>query len=364
MKNETAQTALFTDQRQHKSVHVIGIGDAGCRAASTIWQRKISGVGVTCIDTDALSLEGSRGDRKILLGAATLHGFGSGGDTRAVAMAAKDQLEVLSELTSAAECVIVIAGLTGGTGSGASPVICDALKRSGKLVVAVPIAPLEFEPIATHLAASDTLGRLTETSDAVVEVVRTGHGSIDSRSASSSLALHRLFDADRNYIASLTTAISTIVNSAPDRCEANSGDLRAVLSSGTAAVFGSAAGVGHMGAAEAARASLDSALAETVITPGSRLFERAVVLIESGPDITVSHIATVTSLIEDRIGSAAELHTAVRRSRLLGSSVRVSFIGSLRSARRNPVATSASQQTSHLQLVPPRNSYERIAVGS
>lgn len=334
MLTDTLQTALFNEPADHRPVHVIGIGDAGCRITSEIWRRKIRGVGVTCIDTDAMSLDRSFADGTMLLGAATMHGFGSGGDSKAVARAVVERSAAIGELVSGATCVLVIAGLAGGTGSGAAPAIAEVVRSSGVLTVGISIAPLEFEPILTHIAAAESLERFKVSCDGVFEI--TGHTRDRSQQGpvEVDVTLHRIFSEERSCAAAFVGTISTIVNAGPDRCDANPGDLRAILRDGLSAVFGSGTGFGHTGAAEATQTCLDAALTSSGQDRG---IERAVVLIESGPDISVSHIATVTSLIESRIGSDTELHTAVRRTRLLGSNIRVSIIGCQRDIKRPAV---------------------------
>lgn len=331
MRTDAMQAALFTEQTGQKPIQVIGVGDAGCRAASEIWRRKIRGVGIICIDTDALSLDRSQSHLSMLLGAATMHGFGSGGDTRAVAAASMDRTQAIVEMVSDATCVVVIAGLTGGTGAGAAPVIAEAIRETGVLVIGIPITPLEFEPINTHLAAADSLARLRDACDGVQDIQRRSEERSEQTAGHAGIALHKMFSSDRDFIATFVAALATVGNSDPAKCDANSGDLRSILRDGASTVFGTGTGFGHTGAAEATQTCLDAAF------QGFDRFQdldRALVLIESGPDIPISHIATVTSLIEARIGTETELHTAVRRSRLLGSNIRVSIIGSLHETKR------------------------------
>lgn len=333
MRTNTMQSALFNEQDKQSPVQVIGVGDAGCRAASEIWRRKIRGVDVTCIDTDALSLDRSQSDHTVLLGAATMHGFGSGGDIDAVASAALDRSFEIADLASGATCVAMIAGMTGGTGPGAAPVIADAIRSSGTLVIGVPIAPLEFEPVCTHLAAADAQDRLISACDGIYEIGKRGRSGPAGSLGPSGIALHDLFTSDRNEIATFVSAIATVANSETDRCDANSGDLMSIIHNGCLMVFGTGTGIGHKGAAEATQKCLDEAFSDS-----AREIDRALVLVESGPDIPVSHIATVTSLVESRIGANTELHTAVRRSRLLGSNVRVSILGGQREPVRRSLA--------------------------
>ncbi len=346
MQTVAGQAALFTETKRSTPVHAVGIGDAGCRAASEIWRRRIPGVAVTCVDSDALSLERSQADNTVLLGAATLHGFGSGGDIDAVAAATRAQAGAICKLAEEAVTAVVIAGLTGGTGTGAVPLIAGALSSTGTQVICLPIMPLEFEPIDRHLAAGDAVKRLREVCDGVLEISRAAQGPVNDTSGTGGVALRQVFSADRNFAAAFVRTASSIVNADPVRCDANSGDLQAVLHDGASAVFGTANGFGHTGAAEATHACLENALQGT---GNPDAMERALVLVESGPDISVSHVATITSLIETRIGSEVELHPAVRRSRLLGGNVQVSVIGAMREQKRpvtvEPVRTRHPRQS-------------------
>ena len=208
-----------------------------------------------------------------------------------MAKAALEQSPAVSERVSGATCVILIAGLSGSTGSAAAPVIAKAVKTSGVLTIGLPIIPLEYEPIGTHLAAADSLDLLRRSCDAVLEIPR----SAGSGENSVKTGLREAFEADRRFAATFVATVSTAVNAGPGRCDANPGDLKSVLRNGASAVFGSGSGIGHTGAAEAAISCLDAAFTASDLMPD---ISRALVLIESGPEISVSHIATVTSIIE------------------------------------------------------------------
>lgn len=326
MHADVLQRGLFdaVDAVYPGSVRVIGVGDAGCRAASEVRSRSRGGAEVVCVDTDSASLIRSRCDETVLLGAATLRGFGSGGDREAAERVAQDSAEAVRGLVADTGCVVVVAGLGGGTGSGAAPVIAALAKEAGALVICIAIMPFEFEGTGTHLRAADALDRLRAVSDAVLETPGNMQVGGDS-TLSGSMA------RDRRHVASFASTVISIANASAGQSNLTAAHLRSVLRDGAMTVFGAAEGFGHTGAVEAAEACADAALAGRPPTGG---LNRALVLIESGPDLPIAHIATAVATIEARTGAAAELHPGIRRSRLLAGTVRVSLIGTLREVRR------------------------------
>ncbi len=348
MRKNAGQARLFAaaELPVDRPVHVVGVGDAGCRMASEVRRRSIRGVEVACLDTDSASLDRSSCDKSVLLGAASMHGFGSGGDAGKVAAAVEEQSASIADLVSGAECVVVLAGLAGGTGAGAAPAIADIASKTGALVVALPVMPFDFEPIGTHLMAADAFDSLRKASDSVLEIPQPDPSVVNH----TGVPLADAFEADRRYAASFVATLAAITTAGPGRCDADPGDLRSVLRNGATGIFGSGSGYAHTGATEAARACLEMASAgkDSLLN-----VDRALVVVESGPDLPVSYVATITATMEARLGADAEIHTAVMRSRLLAGSVRISLIGSRRQLKRPLVVDSgqASRELAPVELI-------------
>lgn len=359
MYAETLQRSLFDEPKAiyPASMCVIGVGDAGCRAAFEVRSRAGTqhGVKVVCVDTDSTSLSRSSADDSLLLGTATLRGFGSGGDPAAAANAAEKSADTIRALVSGAECVMVVAGLGGGTGSGAAPVIASIARDSGALVISVAIMPFDFEGIRTHLQADDALDRLALASDVVLETPGGGQAAGGS-------TLSGAMEQVRRGVAGFASMVISIVTASSDQSNVTAAHLRSVFRDGTPAVFGRAEATGHTNVQEVAELCGDNALAGRA----SRCeIDRAIILIESGPEPRIGHVASVMAAIETRLGktvtgAAPELHLGVSRSRLRAGVFRVSLVGTLSQVRRplifrnlEPASSVTTNQANSVAYRPP-----------
>jgi cell division GTPase FtsZ len=190
--------------------------------------------------------------------------------------------------------------------------------------------PFEFEGIGTHLQAADTFDRLRQVSDAVLETPGSGTSDGDRTLAAA-------MEQDRGYVASFASVVSSIIDAGTGQSTLTAAHLKSILHDGALTTFGTGEGFGLTGAVEAAEACAESALSNR---PSTGAINRAVLLIESGPELSISHIATAMATIEARIGASVELQPGVRRSRLLAGKVRVSLVGSIQEVRRPLIHTS------------------------
>ena len=337
MYAETLQHRLFDEASpiQPASLCVIGVGDAGCRAAFEVRARSRSGmrrdVKVVCIDTDSTSLTRSNVDESLLLGAATLRGFGSGGDPEAAADAAGRSADRIRNLVSGVECVMIVAGLGGGTGSGAAPVVASIARDAGALVISVAIMPFKFEGAGTHLRADDALDRLKLVSDVVLETP----GDADVAGGST---LSCAMDQVRRYVAGFVSTVSSITTASTDRSNVTAAYLRSVFQDGAPGMFGTAESNGRSDAPEIANVADLCADAALVGRSSTTRANRAIVLIESGPDLPISRVASVMATVEARLresanGATPEVELCVRRSQLFSGRFRVSLVGTLQEVR-------------------------------
>lgn len=319
---EAAVQAPFQEQSNEKNqrLHVIGIGDAGCKAASAIWRSSVRGTTVTCIDTDSSSLQRSQCDKKILLRAHKFRGFGSAGDRDSVAATLTTSLADIRQMITGAGCVLIISSGSGTTGSTVAPPIASEAKAAGSVTLAAVVMPFDFEGPTAQLATADFLDALKKTTDAVLEV---------NPSSDSLLAASR--KNERKQLVSLTSLLSGLVSSSGVHNSLDSAPLANVLTGGAYAIFGSSTGYGHTGAYEASQKCIDSALSDEV---SRQRLDQALILIEAGTDLTVSELATITETIEARLGRSIDLQIQIGKSRLLIGSVRVSLVGTLREVRR------------------------------
>ena len=158
-----------TEEPSPYSVSVVGVGGAGCNAVSCISPGD-GGPSVVAVNTDSESLEASKATVKLQIGLEITKGVGAGGDSRQGRMAAEQDLDKILELFTDRNLVIVVAGLGGGTGTGALPVILKAARTSGALTIAFVTTPFSFEGDNRRATSDAGIALLRDTSDILISV--------------------------------------------------------------------------------------------------------------------------------------------------------------------------------------------------
>ncbi|MGA2173594.1 MAG: cell division protein FtsZ [Verrucomicrobiota bacterium] len=154
--------------RKKLSLRVFGIGGAGCNAAGFASHAAFAEVDFLAINTDSQSLDACPAPAKFVLGATRMRGLGAGGDPDLGRAAAEDDLEKVRDFCAGADIIFLLAGLGGGTGTGAAPVIARVARESGALVLALVTLPFEFEGGRRQLQAQSGLQQLKAAADAVI----------------------------------------------------------------------------------------------------------------------------------------------------------------------------------------------------
>jgi cell division protein FtsZ len=147
---------------------VFGLGGAGCNAAGFASQAGFAGVEFLAVNTDAQSLDACATPAKFVLGASRTRGLGAGGDPELGRAAAEEDMEKINSFCDGADIIFLLAGLGGGTGTGAAPVFARAAREKGALVLALVTLPFDFEGHRRQLQAQSGLQQLKTHADAVI----------------------------------------------------------------------------------------------------------------------------------------------------------------------------------------------------
>src|SRR3989338_7626310 len=146
IKNVETHSINFDELRAGKAnIKVFGVGGAGCISVTRLFNKGITGATVYGVNTDALHLSTTKADEKILIGKELTRGFGAGGKPSVGREAAKEVLSELKKAVSGADMVFIIAGMGGGTGTGAAAVVSQLAKETGAVVIGVVTMPFECE---------------------------------------------------------------------------------------------------------------------------------------------------------------------------------------------------------------------------
>jgi len=149
-------------------IRVVGIGGAGCNAVGHLARTPLENVGYTLLNTDAAALSRIAVENKTILGFKSMRGLGAGGDPERGRMAAEEDRQKIHAACEGADLVFVVAGLGGGTGTGAGPIVCRVAKEAGALVVGMVVLPFECEGTRRQRQAQAGLQEFKKAADGII----------------------------------------------------------------------------------------------------------------------------------------------------------------------------------------------------
>ncbi|MEJ2076893.1 MAG: cell division protein FtsZ [Acidobacteriota bacterium] len=247
------------------AIKVIGVGGGGCNAVNRMIEAGIEGVEFIAANTDVQALRQSRAPRKLQLGEKLTKGLGVGSDPEIGKKAALEDTEKVIELLDGADMVFVTAGLGGGTGTGASPIVASLATELGALTVAVVTTPFYFEGKRRRQQAEGGLDELRETADTVITIP-------NERLLSTVPTGTSLFDAFKiadDVLRQAVQGISDLIT-IPGIINLDFADVRTIMSGMGLALMGTGLADGDDRAVTAARRAISSPLLEDTTIHGAR----------------------------------------------------------------------------------------------
>jgi cell division protein FtsZ len=280
-------------------IKVVGIGGAGCNAVDRMIQLGIRGVDFIAINSDAQALAHSEAPHKIHLGAKLTRSLGTGGDPAVGAEAAVESREQIRSALRGADMVFIAAGMGGGTGTGASPIVAQIAREDGALTVAVVTKPFAFE--GTHRLAItkegiECLGDYVDTlivvpNDRLLEIVNKW------------ISLDVAFRIADEVLRQVIQGISELVTR-PGLINLDFADVRAILKGSGGALISIGHGEGEHKALEAVRTALRNPLLDIDSISGT---EGILVNITGGEDLTLSEVDQAMATISRSARPRAEV---------------------------------------------------------
>ncbi|MBX3110964.1 MAG: cell division protein FtsZ [Fimbriimonadaceae bacterium] len=262
-------------------IKVIGVGGAGCNAVNRMVDAGVEGVEFIAMNTDKQALDASKAQRRLSLGTGLTRGLGTGGDPDRGAAAAKESEKAIMEAVDGADMVFVTAGLGGGTGTGAAPVVCECARRAGALTVAVVTKPFLFEGPRRKRQADAGLERLRQHVDTVITIPNDKLTDVVERKASLQDAFLTADDVLRQGVQGISDIILR-----PGLINVDFADVSAVMKDAGIALMGMGRGSGERRARAAAEAAVNSPMLETTIVGAKKIL----VNITAGLDFSLSEV--------------------------------------------------------------------------
>ena len=266
---------LFENQA---TIKVLGIGGAGTNAINRMIVEGVIGVQFIALNTDAQALALSVAEKKIQLGETLTRGLGAGGDPTVGESAARESEKAVHAEIEGADMVFITAGMGGGTGTGAAPVIAEMAKRMGILTVGVVTKPFLFEGPRRKRLADEGAAKLREHVDTLITVPNDRLlGVVEKKTT-----LQQAFAAADDVLRQGVQGISDIIL-LPGMINVDFADVRSVMTDAGVALMGLGKGVGDQRAKLAAQNATSSPLLETNIQGARKLL----VNMTAGPDFSI-----------------------------------------------------------------------------
>lgn len=297
---------------------VIGVGGCGGNAVNTMIECGLDGVEFLAANTDSQALEKSLAHTKVQLGNSLTKGLGAGANPeigRNAAMESKDQL---IEALKGADMVFITAGMGGGTGTGAGPVVAEAAKAAGALVVAVVTKPFAFEGSKKMKQAEDGLKKLKDVVDTVITIPNQRLLSVANKNTS----LKDAFKRGDEVLLQAVKGISDVIT-VSGLVNVDFADVRTIMSEMGQALMGSGVATGENRAAEAARKAISSPLLEDISINGAR---GVLINITGSSDLTIHDVHEASSLIHEEAHEDAHIIFGAVIDESMGEEVRVTVI--------------------------------------
>ncbi|MGQ9631679.1 MAG: cell division protein FtsZ [bacterium] len=269
----------FEEEHEYlANIKVIGVGGGGNNAVNRMIDANIKGVEFIAANTDLQVLKRSRAKHKVQLGSRLTRGLGAGADPEVGQKAANEDRDKIKEALEGADMVFIAAGLGGGTGTGASPVIAEIGREVGALTVAIVTKPFVFEGKVRMHNADEGLKVLREKADSVIVVPNERLFSIVERNTPISEAFRIADDVLRQAVKSISELVVS-----PGLINVDFADVRTIMKYGGGALMGLGTASGEGKAVKAAKLAISCPLLEETSIDGAR---GVIVNITSGRDLT------------------------------------------------------------------------------
>ncbi len=313
IQNSETHSINFDELKAGKAnIKVIGVGGMGCNAVTWLYNKSINGATIYAMNTDALHLSVSKADEKLLIGKELTRGLGAGGKPSIGREAAKEALSDLKKAVSGADMVYVLAGLGGGSGTGAAPVIAQLAKETGAVVIGVVTMPFESEKARIDKAEFG-LQELREVTDTCV--VLDNNRLVD---IAGQLPIEQAFAVANELVSTMIKGIVETIT-LPSLINLDYADVSAVMKDGGISVIG----IGEDDSSERVNQSVKQALTHPLLDVDYKGATGALIHVTCGPDLKLEEFDNIGRIVSENLGPEANVIIGARISKDFQGKVRV-----------------------------------------
>lgn len=281
--------AILNSIESFAKIKVVGVGGGGCNAVDRMIDEGLQGVEFVGINTDAQALLNSKAPLRVRIGEKLTRGLGSGGDPETGRKAAEESAEDLYNILKGADLIFITAGMGGGTGTGAAPIVAQIAKECGALTIGVVTRPFSFEGPKRIQTAEQGISKLKEQADTLIVIPNDRLLQIIDRRVTVQQSFKLADDVLRQGVQGISELITV-----PGLINLDFADVRTIMSEGGAALMAVGTGKGEGAARVAAEQAISSQLLDITID-GARgiLFN-----VTGGNDLTLHDVNEAAEIIK------------------------------------------------------------------
>jgi cell division protein FtsZ len=298
-------------------IKVVGVGGAGCNAVSRMMGERAPGVQLVAVNTDAQALARSDSHMRIRIGEKLSKGLGVGGDPGKGQRAAEESRDEIYDAIQGAEMVFVTAGMGGGTGTGASPIVADVARETGALTIGIVTKPFGFEGSKRREQAEEGVSQLRSKVDTLIVIPNDRLLAICDVKTTLDEAFRVADDVLRQGIQGISEVITL-----PGEINLDFADVRKVMSEAGQALLAIGRGSGENRAVEAAKAAISSPLLDVSITGARGVLFNVV----GARNLGLHELNMAAQVIAEMVDPEAEIIFGTAVDPDLGDEVKVTLI--------------------------------------
>ncbi len=298
-------------------IRVVGVGGGGSNAVNRMIEADVSGVDFVAVNTDSQALLLSDASTRVHIGEKSTRGLGAGGDPEVGQKAAAESVEELHEVLKGSDMVFVTAGMGGGTGTGAAPIIAKVARDEGALTIGVVTRPFMFEGTQRAKAAEEGIDNLKEHVDTLIVIPNDRLLEITDKRMSLTESFRMADDVLRQGIQGISELITV-----PGLINLDFADVRTIMSQGGAALMAVGTGEGDDRARLAAEEAISSRLLDVTIDGAQGILFN----VTGGPDMSLYEVNQAAAIIRETAHPDANLIFGAVIDEAMGDEVRITVI--------------------------------------
>lgn len=302
----------------YAKIKVIGVGGGGSNAVDRMITMGVKGVEFITVNTDSQALERSKASTRLQIGEKLTRGLGAGAQPEIGEKAAEENREDILEAIQGADMVFITAGMGGGTGTGAAPVVAECAREAGALTVGVVTKPFKFEGMLRNKKAIGGIDRLRQHVDTIITIPNDSLLKVVDKTASIMDAFRIADDVLRQGVQGMSDIIAI-----PGLINLDFADVKSIMSNAGSALMGIGEASGDNAAIEAAKAAIASPLVETSIVGA-----RGVILSFTGTaeKLRMYEVNEASMAIQENVNEDANIIFGAALDNSLGDTVRVTVV--------------------------------------